>query len=79
MKKHPKEYDHYTFVGVEEVPDFEFKGRQVMVNLYAENKPNVAPGPIWSAELLGLWNFDTGKFDKVDFKPGEISIRKPEE
>jgi len=79
LKKYPKEYDHYTFVGQEEVPDFEFKGRQVMVNLYAENKPNVAPGPIWSAELHGIWNLDTGKFGKVNFKPGPISIRKQED
>jgi len=79
LKKYPKEYDHYTFVGNEEVPDFEFKGRKVTVYLLAENKPNVAPGPIWSAELNGVWNLDTATFEKVDFKPGEISVRKPEE
>jgi hypothetical protein len=79
LRKYPKEYDHYTFVGHEETPDFEFKGRQVIVNLYGENKPNLAPGPIWSAELHGIWNLDTGKFDTVDFKPGKISIRKPED
>ena len=49
------------------------------MKLYAENKPNLAPGPIWSAELHGIWNLDTAKFEKVDFKPGEIGIRKEQE
>jgi len=26
-----------------------------------------------------IWDLDKAKFEKVDFKPGEISIRKPEE
>ena len=58
---------------------FEFKERKLLLNISAENKPNLAPGPVWSAELYAVWDLDKAKFDKVDFKPGEISIRKPEE
>ena len=79
LKKYPKEYDHYVFTGHEDVTDFEFKGGKLLLNLYAENKPNVAPGPVWSAELHAIWSFDTGKFEKVDFKPGKITIRKEQE
>jgi hypothetical protein len=83
LKKYPKEYDHYTFVSdwkeATGEHNFEFKGRKVTVYLDAENKPNLAPGPVWSAELNGIWNLDTAKFEKVDFKPGPISIRKPED
>jgi hypothetical protein len=81
LKKYPKEYDSYTFTSdpQEKESDFEFKGRKLLLNLYAENKPNVAPGPIWSAQLHATWNLDTAKFDKVDFPPGEIGIRKEED
>ena len=79
LKKYPKEYAGYTFVSdwKEEAGerDFEFKGRTVLLNLNADNKPNLAGGPHWTAELHAVWNLDTGKFDKVDFKPGEISDR----
>jgi len=50
-----------------------------LLNISAENKPNLAPGPVWSAELHGIWDLGKAKFDKVDFKPGEISVRKPED
>jgi hypothetical protein len=81
LKKYPKEYPSYTFTSdwKGEEPDFEFKGRKLLLNLYAENKPNLAPGPIWSAQLRATWNLDTGKFEKVDFPPGEIGIRKAED
>ena len=81
LKKYPKEYDNYTFTSdpEEKSADFEFKGGKVLLNLYAENKPNVAPGPIWSAELHAIWNLDTGKFEKVDFPPSKIGIRKAED
>jgi len=49
------------------------------LNIFAENKPNLAPGPVWSAELQAVWDLDKAKFDKVDFRPGEISIRKPQD
>jgi hypothetical protein len=62
-----------------EVKNFEFKDHKLLLNISAENKPNLAPGPVWSAELHGVWDLDKAKFDKVDFKPGEISVRKPEE
>lgn len=81
LKKYPKEADdHYTFVSDDpDLTNFEFKGDTLLLDIRAENKPNLAPGPIWSAELRAVWNLKTGKFDKVDFKPGEIGIRKPEE
>src|SRR6266498_1399185 len=59
-----------------EVVTFEFKGRSLSLNILAENRPNLAPGPHWSAELHAVWNLDKAKFEKVDFKPGEIEVRK---
>ncbi len=80
LKKYSKESDNYTFVaGDSEVKSFEFKDHKLLLNISAENKPNLAPGPVWSAELHGVWDLDKAKFDKVDFKPGKISVRKPEE
>jgi hypothetical protein len=78
LKKYPKEYDGLTFVSDEDergVHDFEFKGRKVILNLSADNKPNLASGPHWSAELHGIWDLDKAKFEKVDFRPGEIEVR----
>jgi hypothetical protein len=81
LKKYPKEAnDRYFFTSDDsEFKNFEFKDDALLLDIRAENKPNLAAGPIWSAELRAVWNLKTGKFDKVDFKPGEISIRKPEE
>ncbi len=59
--------------------EIEFKDRKLILNIFAENKPNLAPGAVWSAELHAVWDLDKAKFDKVDFKPGEISVRKPED
>ena len=80
LKKYPKEFDSYTFVADNsDVKSFEFKDHKLLLNISAENKPNLAPGPVWSAELYAVWDLDKAKFDKVDFKPGEISVRKPED
>jgi hypothetical protein len=80
LKKYPKESDSYTFVADDsDVKSFEFKDHKLELNISAENKPNLAPGPVWSAELHAIWDLDKARFDKVDFKPGEISVRKPEE
>src|SRR5438874_8355392 len=72
LKRYPKEYDHYTFVSdwkeANGERNFEFTGRKVTVYPNAENKPNLAPGPIWSAKLNGIWHLDTAKFEKVDFE-----------
>ena len=80
LKKYPKEGEgdnSYTFVSGRD--DIKFKGDNLLLDIFAENNPNLAPGPHWSAELRAVWNLKTRKFDKVDFKPGEISIRKPED
>jgi len=79
LKKYPGE-DGYTFVSDEDrAKEIEFKDRKLILNIFPENKPNLAPGPVWSAELHAVWDLDKSKFDKVDFKPGEISVRKPED
>jgi hypothetical protein len=79
LRKYPKEYDSYIFISDWEEKadrrDFEFKGRQLWLYLYADNKPNLAGGPHWTAELNAIWNLDTAKFEKVDFKPGKIEVR----
>jgi hypothetical protein len=79
LKKYPDE-GGYTFVSEEDrFKEIEFRGHKLILNIFAENKPNLAPGPVWSAELHAVWNLDKAKFEKVDFKPGLISIRKPED
>jgi hypothetical protein len=80
LKKYPKESVSYTFVADNsDVKSFEFKDHKLLLNISAENKPNLAPGPVWSAELHAVWDLDKARFAKVDFKPGEISVRKPED
>jgi len=77
LKKYPKEQDSYTFrADNPDVVTFEFKSRSLSLNILAENRPNLAPGPHWSAELHAVWDLDKAKFEKVDFKPGEIEVRK---
>lgn len=81
LKKYPKEANNrYFFTSHDsEFKNFEFKGDALLLDIRAENNPNLAPGPIWSAELRAVWNLKSSKFTKVDFKPGEISVRKPED
>jgi len=78
-KKYPDETETIIFVSGEgeenPVPEFEFKGRKVVLNLFADNKPNLAPGVHWHATLKGVWNLDTGKLEDVVLSPGEIEIR----
>jgi hypothetical protein len=59
-------------------PEFEFKGRKLLLNLFADNKPNLSTTPHWTASLHAVWNLDKVDFDKVDFRPGPIELR-PEE
>jgi hypothetical protein len=76
LKKYPKESDNYTFVSDDpDVKNFEFKDHKLLLNIFADNKPNLAGGPHWTAELHAIWNLDTGKFDKVDFRPAKIEVR----
>ena len=83
LKKYPKEADTVIITSGESKssrrPDFKFDGRKVLIYLEADNKPNLAPGPIWGAELDAVWNLDTGKFEKIDLHPEEIGFRKPDE
>jgi hypothetical protein len=78
LKKYPKENDSFIIVSEhgqqEGRGDFQFKGRQLILDLSADNKPNLAPGPHWTAQLHAIWNLDTAKFDQVDFRPGKIDI-----
>jgi hypothetical protein len=79
LKKYPEEQEVIIFVSGADKPhparDFEFKGRKLLLNLAADNKPNLASGPHWTAEFHATWNLDTAKFEKVDFRPGPIEIR----
>ncbi len=56
-------------------PEFEFKGRKLLLNLFADNKPNLSSGPHWTASLQAVWDLDKAEFDKVDFRPGPIELR----
>lgn len=79
LKKYPKESPTITFLSEEgeENPrrDFRFEGHKLLLDLLADNKPNVAVVPHWSARLLATWNLDTAKFEKTDFRPGRVSVR----
>jgi hypothetical protein len=76
LRKYPNESDNYTFVSDREEKELEFRGRKLWLDIFAENKPNLAPGPHWTAELEAVWDLDKQKFAKVEFRPGEIEIRK---
>ncbi len=77
LKKYPKESDTYTFVSDDpHEKNFEFKDHKLLLKIFADNKPNLAAGPHWTAELHAVWDLDTAKFDKVDFQPGKIEVRK---
>ena len=79
LKKYPKESDNFTFVSEENeeggAREIEFKGRTLSLNLFADNKPNLAGGPHWTAALRAVWDLDQAKFTKVDFRPGKIEVR----
>jgi hypothetical protein len=62
--------------GSDAKPELEFKGRKLLLNLFADNKPNLTSGPHWTASLHAVWNVDTSKFEKADFHPGEIELRE---
>jgi hypothetical protein len=64
--------------GPDSKPEFEFKGRKMLLNLFADNKPNLSTTPHWTASLHAVWNLDTVELEKVDFRPGPIELR-PEE
>ncbi len=76
LKKYPKEFDSYTFVSDSDVKELEFKEHKLLLDIFADNKPNLAAGPHWTAELKAVWDLKQAKFEKVDFKPGKIEVRK---
>jgi hypothetical protein len=79
LGKYPAE-DSYTFVSDEDrAKEIEFNDQKLILNIFAENKPNLATVPVWSAKLHALWDLDEARFNKVDFKPGRISVRKPQD
>jgi hypothetical protein len=79
LKKYPQESETIIFLSCDNKPtrspDFKFDGHKLLLDLAADNKPNLAGGPHWTAELHAIWNLDTAKFDKVDFRPGKIEVR----
>jgi hypothetical protein len=44
----------------------ELNDQKLILNIFAENKPNLAPGPVWSSRLHAVWDLDKAAFDKVD-------------
>jgi len=56
-------------------PEFEFKGHKMLLNLFADNKPNLSVTPHWTASLHAVWNLDTAELENVDFRPGPIEER----
>ena len=64
--------------GPDSQPEFEFKGHKMLLNLFADNKPNLSVTPHWTASLHAVWNLDTAELEKVDFRPGPIELRPVE-
>jgi hypothetical protein len=62
--------------GSDSEPEFEFKGRKMLLNLFADNKPNLSVTPHWTASLHAVWNLDTAELENVDFRPGPIEERQ---
>jgi hypothetical protein len=56
-------------------PEFEFSGHKMLLNLFADNKPNLSVTPHWTASLHAVWNLDTAELENVDFRPGPIEER----
>ena len=61
--------------GPDSKPEFEFKGRKMLLDLFADNKPNLSITPHWTASLHAVWNLDTAELENVDFRPGPIEER----
>jgi hypothetical protein len=47
----------------------------MLLNLFADNKPNLSVTPHWTASLQAVWNLDTAELENVDFRPGPIELR----
>jgi hypothetical protein len=80
LSKYPDEKGSgVTFVsksdGPDSKPELEFKGRKMLLNLFADNKPNLSITPHWTASLHAVWNLDTAELEKVDFRSGPIEER----
>jgi hypothetical protein len=61
--------------GPDSKPELEFKGHKMLLNLFADNKPNLSVTPHWTASLHAVWNLDTAELEDVDFRPGPIELR----
>jgi len=61
--------------GPDSKPELEFKGHKMLLNLFADNKPNLSVTPHWTASLHAVWNLDTAELENVDFRPGPIELR----
>lgn len=55
--------------------EFEFKGHKMVLNLFADNKPNLSVTPHWTASLHAVWNLNTAELENIDFRPGPIEER----
>jgi len=61
--------------GPDSKPELEFKGHKMLLNLFADNKPDLSVTPHWTASLHAVWNLDTAELEHVDFRPGPIELR----
>ena len=61
--------------GPDSKPELEFKGHKMLLNLFADNKPNLSVTPHWTASLDAVWNLDKAELESIDFRPGPIEER----
>jgi hypothetical protein len=52
---------------------------QVIAEYFCREQTERRPRPSLERGTAWAWDLDKARFDKVEFKPGEISIRKPED
>jgi hypothetical protein len=61
--------------GADSKPELEFKGHKMVLNLFADNKPNLSVTPHWTASLHAVWNLEKAELESIDFRPGPIEER----
>lgn len=82
LAKFPNQPETIIFVSSEgeenPEPEFEFRGRHLRIDTRADNSPNLAPGPYWSARVRAVWDLDRGRLEKVRLTPGPVGVRSVE-
>jgi len=79
LTPYPGESPTILFVAQEGIEDPEpwlfFQKNGLTFHLHADNKPNMAPGPHWSANLTATWNSGHSRLENIQIEKIPVSIR----